>query len=221
MKPQVLITGAAGSLGQTLVKHALAQGASVVATYHRTSPPKDLESSARWIQVDMSSADDVAKKIPLENYAAWIHAAGSFKWVKVDESRPEDLEALLDSNLRSSFLLSRHLLPAFKKAGTGRIVFVSARATLQPTAGMGLYTASKAALNALVLAMADEVKSTRITINAVLPTIIDTPANRRDMPGADTSGWVSASDLAQFIWSLTEESSQMIHGALIPVSGRL
>jgi NAD(P)-dependent dehydrogenase (short-subunit alcohol dehydrogenase family) len=115
----------------------------------------------------------------------------------------------------------RELLPPMKKRGFGRIVLVSARATLNPPAGMSAYAASKAGLNALVSSVAEELKDFDININAVMPSMIDTLANRRDMPKADFKKWVSPDALAEIIFSLTQPWGKPIHGALIPVAGRL
>jgi NAD(P)-dependent dehydrogenase (short-subunit alcohol dehydrogenase family) len=165
------------------------------------------------------TADDLAHRgIQID---ALVHCAGGFRFAMADETSDDDLDFLLGSNLRSAFLLLREFLPGMKKRNFGRLVFVSARATFSSTAGMAAYSASKAGLNMLVSSLAEEVKRQDINVNAVLPTVLDTPANRKDMPQADFSTWVAPSALADIIYSLTQPWGQPIHGALIPVAGRI
>lgn len=220
----VLVTGAEGALGSVVVERLLAGRRTVIATYHHhRSPTWPRSEDLLPIQMDVTRPDSIRQGIeslgcPID---AWLHCAGGFRFAQVDQVKDEDLAFLLEVNFRSAFLLARELVPAMKKRGFGRIVLVSSKATLQPGAGMGLYAASKAALNMLTLSLAEEVKGQDITVNAVLPTVIDTPANRRDMPGADFSAWVSPQALADFMISLIEPGGRMIHGALIPVAGRV
>ena len=108
-----------------------------------------------------------------------------------------------------------------KKKNFGRMVFISARSTFQPGAGVGAYSASKSGLNMLVSSLAEEVKEFNINVNAILPTVIDTPSNRSGMPKADFSKWVKPEQLAEIIFSLTSTWGDPVHGALIPVSGRV
>jgi NAD(P)-dependent dehydrogenase (short-subunit alcohol dehydrogenase family) len=150
-----------------------------------------------------------------------VHCAGGFRYAPIDQLEDKDLQFLIDANLRSSFYLVRALLPEMKKKNFGRLVLISSKSTLQAPAGLSAYAASKVGLNALVSAVAEEVKSFDININAVMPTVIDTPANRRDMPKADFSSWVSPAQLAEIIFSLTQPWGKPIHGALIPVAGRV
>jgi NAD(P)-dependent dehydrogenase (short-subunit alcohol dehydrogenase family) len=193
----------------------------VLATYHHT--PGIERAGVKWLQGDLSDAARVRALAPeLRSAEAWLHCAGGFRFAMAEQVGDDDIEFLLNSNLKSAFLLSRELLPAMKERGFGRIVFVSTRATLQPPgAGMGLYAASKAGLNQLTLSLADEVRKFDINVNAVLPTVLDTPTNRKDMPDADFSAWVKPVELAEIMFSLTQPLGKPIHGALIPVAGRL
>lgn len=221
----VLVTGAEGALGSGVVDRFLASGATVIATY-LAAPSAHWRPSDRLIPVRMDVGDPGSVRAGFKSLAdrpvdRWIHCAGGFRFASVENVTDEDLDFLLNVNVRSAFLLARELLPGMRRRNFGRIVFVGARVTLQPGAGMGPYAASKAALNMLTLALADEVRASNITVNAVLPSIIDTPANRRDMPGADFSTWVRLESLAEILHSLTEPLGDPIHGALIPVAGRL
>jgi NAD(P)-dependent dehydrogenase (short-subunit alcohol dehydrogenase family) len=131
------------------------------------------------------------------------------------------VDFLVRANLLSTIHLLRAIVPVMKTRGFGRIVLVGAKATLSPGAGMGVYLATKAGINQLVQSVAEELKPADITINAVMPSMIDTPANRKAMPEADYGKWVAREELAGIIFGLTQPGSRAIHGALIPVSGRL
>ena len=219
----VLITGAEGALGSVVRKRFATSGFKVIGTYHPSLaiPPPE-EASTRWVKVDLSSPTDVRAALSsLDGIDVLVHCAGGFRYATIETTTDQDLDFLLDSNLRSSFLLLRELIPAMKKRNFGRIVLISAKATLHPPAGMSAYCAAKAGINALVSSVAEELKTFDININAVMPTIIDTPANRRDMPKANYASWVSPSELAEVIFSLTQPLSKPVHGTLIPVSGRV
>jgi NAD(P)-dependent dehydrogenase (short-subunit alcohol dehydrogenase family) len=138
-----------------------------------------------------------------------------------DQISDADIDFLINANLKSGLVLARELLPGMKKKNFGRMVFVSARATMAPGVGVGAYAASKAGLNMLVGSIAEETKEFDINVNAVLPTIIDTPINRSDMPGSDFSKWVKPEEISEIVYSLTSPWGKPIHGALIPVAGRL
>jgi len=220
----VLITGAAGALGSVTASRFLQAGCKVLAVDH-PGKTRDLPG-AQWIGMDITNPSSVREQIlkasqsfgPIDGL---VHCAGGFRFSRLDQLSDADLDFLINVNLKSSFYLVRELLPQMKKQNFGRMVFVSARATLQAGNGMGAYAASKAGINMLVSSLAEEVRAHDICVNAVMPTIIDTPANRADMPAADYSKWVKADDLAEVIFSLTQSLGNPIHGALIPVSGRL
>lgn len=219
----VLVTGAEGALGSVVAARFLEAGYAVWATHRPGHAPKKEAAGLNWIPMDLS--DSVSVKKGLEGVGEEIshlaHCAGGFRYFHVEQTPDSELDFLMDSNLRSAFLLCRELIPGMKKRGFGRIVFVSSRATLQAPAGMAAYAASKAGLNMLTSSLADEVRSFDINVNAVLPSIIDTPANRKDMPKADFSAWVKPEELAEIIFSLTQPWGKPIHGALIPVVGRV
>ncbi len=196
---KILVTGAAGALGQIVVKKFLSQNLEVIAT-------------------------DIKTPLGTKNFEGvdtLVHCAGGFRFSLLEETSQDDFEFLLDSNFKSAFNLLKELLPGMKKRNFGRIVLVSAKSTLNPPAGMSAYAATKAGINALVTSVAEEVKPFNININAVMPSIIDTPSNRQSMPKADFSKWVNPNDLAEIIFSLTQAWGNPIHGALIPVAGRI
>lgn len=212
-------------MGGAVVDRFLSGGSTVIATYLKEAaghwPKSEKLIPVRMDVTDASSVRQGLAAVAARGLDGWIHCAGGFRFSQVDQVTDEDLDFLLNLNFKSAFLLAREILPGMKQRNFGRIVFVGARATLQPGAGMGLYAASKAALNMLTLSLAEEVRKSNITVNAVLPSIIDTPANRRDMPGADFSSWVSRESLAEILFSLTQGMGDSIHGALIPVAGRV
>lgn len=227
----VLITGASGALGLQVARRFVQAGVTVHATWFggtRPSPGPDQPwlERVKWLEMDVRDIESVRRGMPKgpeghDGVDALVHCAGGFRWTHADEVSDEDLEFLIDTNLKSAFHVVRAVLPGMKKRGFGRIVFVGARATRAGGAGMGPYAASKAGINLLTESLAEEVKGLDINVNAVLPSIIDTPANRRDMPQADPSKWVRPDELADIIFALTQPWSRAIHGALIPVSGRV
>lgn len=220
----VLITGASGALGQAVVERFLREGTQVIGTsQHRE---KSTRTGMSWLELDLSDPAQVDERIgglarAGRRIDACVHCAGGFRYAPVEETSDADFEFLFKANFHSSFLLFRTLVPVMKRQGFGRIVAVSARSSLQAAAGMSAYCATKAALNALVQAVAEEVKGFDIDVNAVLPTVIDTPTNRKDMPQADFSKWVSVTDLAEVIFSMTQPGFRAMNGALVPVAGRL
>lgn len=222
MKKRVFISGAQGALGQEVLNRFLKEDFEVFGSYY----PQHIGSfesmkNVHWIQMDITQPASVKKALASQEFDYFIHCAGGFRFAKADEVSNEDLNFLIDVNLKSTFFLLHEILPGMKKRNFGRIVFISSRATLQAGTGMAAYAASKAGLNMITSALAEETKSFNITVNSVLPTVIDTPTNRKDMPDADFKSWVSPKDLAEIIFSLVSPLGQPIHGALIPVSGRV
>jgi NAD(P)-dependent dehydrogenase (short-subunit alcohol dehydrogenase family) len=125
----------------------------------------------------------------------------------------------LELNLRSSFVLARAVLPIMLQAGHGTIVNVAAKAAFEHGAGAAAYAASKAAAVALMDCLAEDTKGTGVRVNSILPSIIDTPANRSAMPGADFGPWPKPEEIAQVILFLSSDFAKSIHGAAIPVYG--
>jgi len=222
-KPQlVLVTGAAGALGIEVAKRFAEAGCQVVGTYIDALPTLEIPR-VEWAPLDATSETSVERLFgeTKNGFDAVVHCIGGFRYGPLETMPWSDVDFLLSTNLTSSLRVARHALTGMREREFGRLVFVSAKATLAPPKGMAVYAATKAALNALTVGLAEEVKPLDITVNAVLPTIIDTPANRRDMPSADWRAWVPATDLGQIIFDLTQPSHRAINGALIPVSGRL
>jgi NAD(P)-dependent dehydrogenase (short-subunit alcohol dehydrogenase family) len=152
---------------------------------------------------------------------ASVHLAGGFAMSPIAETRLADYEKMHALNAITAFLCAREAVRAMRRGGGGgRIVNVISRAALAPGAGSLAYTASKAEVAALTEALAAEVLGDRILVNAIAPSIIDTPANRASMPGVDHATWPKAEEIAQVIGFLAGTSNTLISGALVPVYGR-
>jgi NAD(P)-dependent dehydrogenase (short-subunit alcohol dehydrogenase family) len=220
-KQTVFVTGAEGALGGIVARRFLGGGYRVLGTHHAAGRPGS-EPGVQWIAMNLGDPASVREGLKTAGAVDVLaHCAGGFRYAELEATSDADFEFLLDANLRSTFFLLRELLPAMKKRKFGRIVLVSARSTQQPPAGMSAYCATKAAINAMVASAAEEAKPFDVNINAVMPTIIDTPANRTAMPKADYSSWVAPEALAEIIFSLTQPWGKPLNGALIPIAGRL
>ncbi|MEM1349905.1 MAG: SDR family NAD(P)-dependent oxidoreductase [Myxococcota bacterium] len=227
---RALITGAQGALGSVVTKRFLDAGVEVVGvdqTYDAEGVHNHPELGASFYHLKMDVTDaqavgDGVAQIEQERgpIDALVHIAGGFRAAPIHELPDRDLDFLLQLNLRSSFLLARAVMGRFRTRGFGRMVFVSSMTTLAPNAGSSAYAASKAGVNALVRGVADEVKELDVTVNAVLPSIIDTPANREAMSSMDFSTWVPREHLAELIFSFTEPHMASVNGALIPVAAK-
>jgi NAD(P)-dependent dehydrogenase (short-subunit alcohol dehydrogenase family) len=228
-----LITGGTGALGVAVSRAFLDAGAAVVVTYivDEEVPVFRAETEA-WRARALLSKADVTRPDDVERVVAdavrahgridvLVNIVGGFTGgtpvVETDERTWDFMQTL---NTRSAFLCSRAVLPHMIQRRYGRIVSISARAGLHGSAGMAAYAVSKSGVLILTQAMAEEVKDYGITVNAVLPSIIDTPANRRAMPKADHSRWVPPADLASVILFLASDASRAVTGAGIPVYGR-
>jgi len=216
---KVLVTGARGSLGSAVLKKFAQSGATVFGA--DMDGPFEKVSGTTFIPVNLSDTKSVKESLGGLEADVLVHCAGGFRFSMTDQLQDNDLDFLINANLKSGIILAREVLPSMKKKNFGRIVFVSARGTQNPSAGLGAYLASKAGLNMLVGSLADETKDFNINVNAVLPTIIDTPMNRMDMPQANFSKWVQPTELADIMHSLTTPLFNSVHGALIPVAGRV
>jgi NAD(P)-dependent dehydrogenase (short-subunit alcohol dehydrogenase family) len=151
---------------------------------------------------------------------ALINIAGGFRWQTIHDGDPQTWDELHRLNVISTLNASIACLPYLRRAKAGRIVNIGATAALKAATGMGAYAAAKSAVHRLTESLAEELKAEGITVNAVLPSIIDTPANRKDMPDADRSKWVAPAELAAVILFLASDAASALTGALIPVTGR-
>ena len=223
----VLVTGGFGTLGIAVVRAALAAGARVTAVDRATVPATDAPAGARLVG-DVDLADAATAAATFDRIAAagggldaLVNVAGTFRWETVEGGSPDTWDLLYRVNLRTAVAASKAALPHLIARGGGSIVNVGAGAAAKAGAGMGAYAASKSGVARLTEALAEELKDRAITVNAVLPSIIDTPPNRADMPKADFDRWVKPAQLADVIVFLLSSQARAVTGALIPVSGRV
>ncbi len=222
---KIAVTGAAGSLGAAVVRAALDAGAAVAAIDHAPIAAADTPHFHEFGGVDLSSAEAAEKTFAavrekLGGLDALVNVAGTFRWEKLEHGHLATWDLLFNVNLRTAVATSMAALPLLVESKAGRIVNIGAAGALKAGAGMGAYAASKAGVFKLTEALAEELKDRSVTVNAILPTTIDTPANRKDMPDADHSRWVKPEQIADVILFLISDQAQAVTGALIPVAGR-
>ena len=225
----VIVTGGTGALGGSVVRGFLEAGARVLVSYvveDEVAPFRqqfaDAAGRVELHRCDVRRAAEVEtlfQHVPYGDLRAVVNLAGGYRWTRVADTDDATLEHLLDLNLRTTFAMCRAAAPALVAAGGGAIVNVSARAALRGEAGNGVYGAAKAAVLALTQSLSAELKGDGVNVNAVLPSIIDTPANRTAMPKSDPAAWVAPGDLASVIVFLASDAATAIHGAAIPVYG--
>lgn len=233
-RPIIVVTGAAGALGSSLVRYLAARGKNVVAV-DRPAHSARLSEVAREaagvtpIELDASSAETwspVVERVTSDLGAptgAVLVAGGYAGGNRFFEANAEsDWQRMLDQNLESARGALQALLPGMVAARRGSIVLMGSRAALRPweSRGAAAYAASKAALVALAQAVAAEVVEDNVRLNVVLPSTIDTEANRRSMPNADPSRWVSRESMCEVIGFLLSDAARDVSGAAIPVYGR-
>lgn len=221
----IAITGASGALGKVVVESAIARGAGV-ACINRAAA----SSGATSKRIELGGVDltDPAQALQAVDAAAahfgrldaLVNVAGAFAFETVADGDPKTWQRLYAINVTTALNASRAAIPHLVASGAGRIVNIGAMGALQAGAGMGAYAASKAAVHRLTEALASELKG-KVTVNAVLPSTIDTPANRKDMPKADFATWVTADELANVILFLASDAASGVTGALLPVRGRV
>ena len=221
----IVVTGASGALGKVVAETALARGARVAGVDHAASQIPATENRIELGGVDLADAVQAKKAIDaiathFGRLDALINIAGGFAFETVAEGAVQTWQHMNALNLLTALNASRSAIPHLVASRSGRIVNVGAMAALQAGAGMGPYAASKAGVHRLTEALASEWKGT-ITVNAVLPSTIDTAANRASMPEADFEKWVKPEELAEVILFLASDAASAVTGALLPVSGRV
>ena len=220
----IAVTGGHGVLGQAVVAAAVADGLMVAVIDHASGhavPDGVLEVGGVDL-TDPASASTAIEAVIARfgRLDALLNIAGGFVWQTTDDAEPA-WERMFRLNLTTALNASRAALPHLKTSPEGRIVNVGANAAIKSAAGMGAYAASKAGVHRLTESLAEELKATSVTVNAVLPSILDTEQNRKDMPDADPTTWVAPSDLAAVMLFLASPASRAVTGALIPVTGRV
>lgn len=226
---RVIVTGGFGALGMAVGKTLAAAGARV-ALIDRANVPGGIgeKTGAAFTYGGAELADAKAAAAAIDKAAvdiggldALVNVAGAFRWETLADGDIATWDFLYAANVKSAAAASKAALPHLVKSKAGRIVNIGAGAAVKAGAGMGAYAASKAGVAKLTEALAEELKSRNVTVNAILPSIIDTPANRKDMPDADFSKWVKPERIAETILFLISDKGDAITGALIPVSGRV
>ncbi|MDO9414322.1 MAG: SDR family NAD(P)-dependent oxidoreductase [Pseudolabrys sp.] len=222
----VVVTGGTGALGAAVVDGLLTAGATCIIPYRRESEAQRFEHRDNP-KVKLVAAGDLADEAVVatlyDGIPLWasIHIAGGFAPGKVADTDKAALMAQIDGNLVSCFLCCRAAIGAMTGIG-GRIVNVAARPALEPRTGAGMtaYTIAKNGVATLTFALAEEVAKDGILVNAVAPSIMDTPANRKSMPKADFDAWPKVEDVAATILFLASQDNKVTRGAIVPVYGK-
>lgn len=224
----VVVTGGTGALGGAVVTALLERGAVCHLPYIAAAEAENFRhrghARVRLLAAG-TLADEAAVAAVYDGVAplwASIHIAGGFAMASVADTGRAALMAQLEMNLVSAFLCCRAAVAAMRQSGGGRIVNIAARPALEPRLGAGMvaYTVSKAGVAALTQALAQEVVGDGILVNAVAPSILDTPANRRDMPKADVALWPKVEEVAAAILFLASPGNAVTRGAIVPVYGK-
>lgn len=226
----VVVTGAAGALGKAVVEYFMTQGAKVAAfdlsDELLSSTYQEVDHDNLYLHaVDLTSREScqlaanavLAKWLKVDVLA---NIAGGFTMgEKVHETSDQTWDFLFSLNTKSIVHTSAAFVPQMQKQGGGKIINIAAGAAHQGVALMGTYVASKAAVLRLTETMAQELREERINVNSILPSMIDTPKNREDMPDADFSKWVPTEKIAQVVGFLASDAASEVHGAGLPVVG--
>lgn len=224
MTRTLVITGGHGVLGRAVLEAAVAEGLNVAVIDHaRGEAVPDGVLELGGVDLTDGAAAERAMSAVAERFGGidgLLNIAGGFVWQTVDDAEPA-WERMFALNVTTALNATRAALPHLKKSEEGRIVNVGANGALKSAAGMGAYAASKSGVHRLTESLAEELKPTSVTVNAVLPSILDTEQNRKDMPDADPAKWVRPADLARVMLFLASPDSRAITGALIPVTGRV
>ncbi|MBD1590086.1 SDR family NAD(P)-dependent oxidoreductase [Pseudomonas typographi] len=224
----IIVTGGFGVLGSTLGRLLLERGARVALLDRAEAPAAllDVEKLLCLGGVDLTGAAPAKSAVQrvAEHFGGvdgLVNVAGGFAWETVEAGSLETWDRLYQINLRTAVVTAQAALPQLLLSGAGRIVNIGALAALKAGLGMGAYAASKAGVARFTEALAEELKDRNVTVNAVLPSIIDTPTNRADMPDADATRWVTPKALAAVVAFLLSDDASAVTGACLPVSGRV
>jgi NAD(P)-dependent dehydrogenase (short-subunit alcohol dehydrogenase family) len=220
-----VVTGANGGLGTFVTQALLDAGATVVGVSRDIQQSTFNSPAFTALPADLSTAAGATKMVAsviarFGRLDVLAHTVGGFTGGKsIAETDDATFQRMFDVNLNSTFYLLRAAIPALRNTGNGRIIAIGSRAALEPGAGVGAYSASKAAMVSLIRTVALENKDAGLTANVILPGTIDTPTNRKAMPKADVSKWVQPATIASLIVWLAGEVGKDVDGAVIPVYG--
>lgn len=224
----VAVTGGFGALGSAAGKVLAMRGMQVVLLGRETAPQMSEESGNNPIAiggVDLTSLAQTRQafaeiKTLFGRLDALVNIAGGFRWELITGGDPDTWDLMYQMNVKTVLTASEAAIPLLLENGAGRIVNISAMAALKAGLGMGAYSASKAGVARLTEALAEELKQKGVTVNAILPSTIDTARNRADMPDADFTQWVKPEQIGSIIAFLLSSDAEAITGALLPVTGR-
>lgn len=224
---EIVVTGGTGALGRAAVRLFVKEGARVhIPAFERKVDEKALGFSGAvsvTTGIDLSDAKAVQgfyEKLP--PLWASVHIAGGFAFSPLESTTEEVLRQQFEMNAASAYLCCQAATANMRKASQGgRLVNVSAKPALEPRAGANVtaYAMAKAGVAALTAALAEELKKDRIAVNAIAPSIIDTPANRKDMPDADFGTWVKPEAIANLLLQLCDPGAEAVSGAIVPIYG--
>ncbi|WP_028227988.1 SDR family NAD(P)-dependent oxidoreductase [Paraburkholderia ferrariae] len=227
----VAITGGFGNLGVATAAWLAARGARVALIGHGAVPapdamPEGLSNALAIGGVDLADAAAARQALDAVNAQlggldALLNIAGAFRWETIADGDPATWDLMFELNVKTALNASRAALPHLLRGNAGRIVNIGAGAGQKAGLGMGAYAAAKAGVARLTEALAEELKDKGVTVNAILPSIIDTPQNRKDMPDADFTRWVAPAEIAALVGFLLSADARAITGASIPVNGRV
>jgi NAD(P)-dependent dehydrogenase (short-subunit alcohol dehydrogenase family) len=225
MQRTVIVTGGTGGLGAAVTHTLLGDGWRVVVPWfaERELERVDRHERLELVQADLTDPDSAKNVVATagDSLRALVNLVGGFAMGdRVHETPVEDFEQQLRLNLRPTYLMSAAAIPVLLAAGGGAIVCVSSRAAVQPFAGAAGYITAKRAVLAFVDALHEEYRDDNIRTNAIMPSTIDTPANRKSMPDADFDTWVKPEEIARVISLLCSDDARVTSGAHVPVYGR-
>ena len=223
MAQSVIVTGGFGVLGQAVAKAFAARGDKVARVDYAGSAPSPLDGALDIGSVDLTdaAATQAALNKVIDAYGGidvLVNIAGGFAWETVEDGSLDTWARMQAMNLTTNVTITKLALEALKSSSQGRIVNIGAGGAVKAAMGMGAYAASKSGVHRLTEALAEELAGSSVTVNAVLPSIIDTPTNRADMPDADPKDWVTPESIAEVILFLASPASGAVTGGLIPVT---
>lgn len=223
MSRSVIVTGGFGVLGNAVASAFAAKGDRVARIDFAPSAKEPLAGALDIGGVDLT--DEVATRAALDKVVAahggidvLVNVAGGFVWETLEGGSLASWAKMQAMNLTTAATITQLALPAIKASTAGRVVNIGAGAAIKAGMGMGAYAASKSGVHRLTEALAEELAGTSVTVNAILPSIIDTPTNRADMPDADFSTWVKPQAIADVIQFLASDAARAVTGALVPVT---